>query len=274
MMKLSLSARIAEQAHVKHTTAVSFVELAQVAAEVGYQALCIRPSQVTTETPNEQIQQMRQILDRYSLQASMACVRTSTAANAPDAGQPLRGFDRDIEIAHMLGAGLIRIGIKTDEDIVWAQRAADQARERGISLVHLTHTNSPFESIDGCLEMVARIDRPNFGLTVEPANLALCGQEYGPEAMMRLGPHILNVYVQNLRVDEGGDEAILTNRGIVRYERLTVGEQGGIDLDTFFRGLKSVHYEGFVTSHQPSVEGTTVRDLAQYVYDRLFEFVV
>ena len=274
MMKLSLSARIAEQAHIKDRTAVSFEDLARLASEIGYRALCIRPSLVTVETPDEEIRRMRTIMDCHGLQASMASPRRETAASTPDSGQPLRDLSRDVEVADLLGARLIRISIKTEEDARWAQRAADQARERDISLVQQTHTHSPCETIDQCLEVVARISRPNFGLCVEPANLLLCGQDYGPEAIQRLGPHIFNVYVQNLRMDEEGSSHIKTNRGIVRYERLIVGEEGavgkrGIDFDRFFQGLKSIQYDGFVTSHQPCVEGMGVPELARFVHDRL-----
>jgi sugar phosphate isomerase/epimerase len=174
MMKLSLSGRIAEEEHIKDGTAISFADLAQLASEIGFQALCIRPSQVTVETPDEEIRCLRQILDTYGLQSSMVCLHTAIAANMSEAGQSLRDFGRDIDVAEMLGSRLIRITIKTEADVSWAQRAADQAQERGMRLVHLTHTNSPFETIEQCLEMTARINRPNFGLTVEPANLLLC----------------------------------------------------------------------------------------------------
>ena len=180
---------------------------------------------------------------------------------------------RDVDIADALGAQLVRIAIRTDEDVGWARRAADQARERGIRLVHQTHTNSPFETVDQCLEMVARVGRPNFGLTVEPANLLLCGQDYGAETIKRLGPSILNVYVQNLMPAEDGEDAIRTSQGLVRYRRLIVGEPGGIDFDRFFEGLRSIGYDGFVTAHQPAVQDMSTRELAQFVFERLKPFV-
>jgi sugar phosphate isomerase/epimerase len=180
---------------------------------------------------------------------------------------------RQIEVARMLGASSIRISIQTEEDIPWVQQAADQAIEQDIRLVHQTHTNSLFESIDGCLEMVARVDRSNFGVIVEPANLLLCGEDYGPESLQRLAPYIFNVYVQNLRLDSAGAHSIRTRRGIVRYERLQIEEEGGVDFARFFQGLKSIGYEGFVSSHQPAVEGKSVRQLAQSVFDCLTGFL-
>jgi sugar phosphate isomerase/epimerase len=268
-MQLSLSGRIAEQEQRKDQTSAGFEDLARIAAEIGYRALCIRPSQATTQTPDEQLRAMRQTLDRYGLRASMVCLHTEIAANTADAGQSLRNFGRDLDIAELLGATLIRVGMKDEADIAPAQRAADQAAERGIRLAHQTHTDSPFESIDECLAMLARIGRPNFGLIVEPANLLLAGQDYGAAALASLAPYTFNIYVQNVRVADAAPLALRTNRGMARYERLIVGDPGGVDFARFFDGLQATGYDGFVTSHQPAIAGMTVRDLAAYVYDKL-----
>jgi sugar phosphate isomerase/epimerase len=120
--------------------------------------------------------------------------------------------------------------------------------------------------------MVIHVNRLNFGLILEPANLLLCGEDYGPAAIRRLGPYIFNVYVQNLRLDDAGSQSIRTHRGLVRYERLIVGEGGGIDFARFFAGLNAIGYTGIVTSHQPLMPGVAVRKLAAYVYERLCWF--
>ena len=272
-LELSLSVRIGEEAGKKDRTTISFGKLAVLASDIGYGGLCIRPSQVTVKTPDEEVQRMRETLDYHGLRASMVTLDPVIAANSPDAGRPLRSFDRHVDLAEMFGADLIRIAIKNDGDVAWAQRACDQAKERGIRLQHQTHTSSPFETIDQCLEMVKRIDRPNFGIAVEPGNLALCGQDYGPDVVERLGPLVFNVYLQNVRLSQTGSSAIETNSGQVRYERLIVGEEGGIDFEYFFAGLRSIGYDGFVTTHQPAMEGRSARELAQYMFDRLARFL-
>ena len=108
---------------------------------------------------------------------------------------PLRDLEPTLKRANALGADLIRVGVKSQDDIVWAQRAADEAREFGIRLAQQTHTATPFETAAGCKEMIERIGRPNFGLILEPANFALCEEDYGPAALAPLGPSVFNVYV-------------------------------------------------------------------------------
>ena len=268
-MKLSISARIAEEEHVKDRTAISFEELARLASAIGYEGLCIRPSQATVNTPDEEIGNMRRIMDRYGLRPSMVTLDPVIAANTPEAGQPQRHFDRHVDVAEMLGADLIRVAIKNEDDIVWTRHACDQAAERGIRVQHQTHSDSLLETVDQCLDVVRRVGRSNFGITVEPGNLVICGQDYGPEAIQRLGPHVFNVYLQNLRLSETGSSSVMTLDGEVHYDRLVVGEEGGIDFERFFEGLRSIDYDGFVTTHQPAMEGMSVGELAQTMFERL-----
>jgi sugar phosphate isomerase/epimerase len=269
MMKLSLSARIAEEEHRKDTTAISFEELANLAHDTGFSGLCIRPSQATVDTPKEVIQEMRAVLDRYNLKASMVTLDPIIATNTAEAGRPQREIGRHLDYAEILGAALIRIAIKNDEDVKWTRTACDEAAERKIMLLQQTHTDSPAETIDGCLDLVKRIDHPSFGLTVEPGNLVLGGEEYGPAEIKRLAPHVINVYLQNLRPSATGEGSVPTNRGEAHYERLVVGEEGGIDAERFFSGLKAIGYDGFVTTHQPSMSDRSARELAEFMAQRL-----
>lgn len=71
------------------------------------------------------------------------------------------------------------------------------------------------------LAVIKRVGRANFGLIYEPANLMLCGDEYGPKALKQLAPHIMNVYVQNHRMNSTGNTGLPTRvRGEVRYDMI------------------------------------------------------
>lgn len=276
-MQLSLSGRIAEaERGTKERTAIAFADLAQLAARIGYHALCVRPSQATTATPDAQLGEMRSVLGRHGLVASMVTPDTRIANQgiSPDANATLREIGPALHVAEALGAKIIRVAIIGADDIPWAQRAADAARERGIRLIHQNHTSTPFETVAGCREMMARIDRPNFGLCVEPVNFVLCGEDYGLEALKPLGPHIFNVCMQNVQITADGAWEIGTRSGVVRYERLVVGDPAGIDLPQFFDALTAVGYQGFVTTHQPAIAGIPTEDLAKQVYDAMAPFTV
>ena len=274
-MQLSLSGRIAEAEDIKDHASLDFTGLAQLAARVGFKAVCVRPTHLTSTTPLERVHEMRAILDRHGLTASMVTAdsRVPREGSVLDAGAPLRDLEPTLKRATALGADLIRVGVKSQDDIVWAQRAADKARDFGIRLAQQTHTATPFETAAGCKEMIERIGRPNFGLILEPANFALCGEDYGPAALAPLGTSVFNVYVQNLRVTDSGDSSVETNRGTVRYERLVIGDPGGVDLPRFYDGLSAIEYQGYVTSHQPAIQGISEHALCEQVYAALARYL-
>ena len=160
------------------------------------------------------------------------------------------------------------MGLHTEEDIPWAQRAADQAAERGIRLAHQCHTRSLFEKVDESLAVLRRIGRPNFGLIYEPANLELCGQEYGPATIERFAPYLFNVYLQNQRLNPQGSSQLSTwCRGDVRFDLIPLWEPGGIDFAPLIETLEKIGYTGYVTSHQAAlIEPKTMIDrTAQYL---------
>jgi sugar phosphate isomerase/epimerase len=163
-----------------------------------------------------------------------------------------------LDLAEALGASMIRVCIKTETDIAAARRAADEAAERGITLVHQCHAESLFETVDKIEMRLCQIDRSNFGLIFESANLEICGQDYGPATIARLAPWIRNVYVQNQQLNAEG--AITLNtwvRGPISFDNIGIPEAGGIDFSIVFDGLKRAGYDGIVTVHQSAPEDGT-----------------
>jgi len=168
----------------------------------------------------------------------------------------LRDITPHLHLAKILSAPMIRVAIKQESDIEWAQRAADQASEFGLKLVHQCHTLSRFETVDDIESTLQAINRDNFGLIFEPANLEICGQDYGPETIGRLAPWIFNVYLQNQQLKPDGDITLPTwCRGPVCFDLIQIHDRGGINFDTVFAGLHKIGYRGTVTVHQSAGGG-------------------
>lgn len=255
-MKLSLSVRIAETA-AKDRLTTDFDALARLARHHGYHAICMRPSVVGVTTPDARRAEVRTTLDGLGLAVSMATTDISVPINNDHGPDLLRDIALHLAVAESLGTTLIRVCIKQQDDIAWAQRAADQARERGIRLAHQCHTDSLFETVAGSLDVIKRIGRSNFGIIYEPANLMLCGEDYGPDTVRRLGPHIMNVYVQNHEMTPTGKSSITTRvRGDVRYDLTALWESShsAVNFLTVFKGLSRIEYDGYVTVHQAFAE--------------------
>ena len=269
-MKLSLSVRVAEAPGSKEEAIRSFDEIAALADRLGYNAVCMRASQAGIQTPLQQITAIRQKTRQLNLAVSMVTGDFPIPINNDQGPDALRNITPYLDLTDLLGANLIRIAMKKEEDIIWAKRASDEARERGIRLAHQSHTRSLFETADGSIDILKRVGRHNFGIIYEPANLDLCGQDYGPETLKRFSPYLFNVYLQNhIRRPDGKTHLETWIRGDVPHDPIRLQDEGGIDFSNVFEGLAEIGYNGYVTVHQAFTEIMEPEDAAQQSYDYL-----
>jgi len=249
-MRLSLSVRIAE-APCKTRLQVPFRDLVQLAAELGYGAICMRASAGGIGTPRADLERMRDEVERAGLVVSMVTADADVPLNNEHGPDSLRDIGPSLDVAEALGSTLIRVCLKSTADIEPAQRAADAAARRGVRLAHQCHTTTLFETIDRSLDVLKQIGRDNFGLIYEPANLMLCGERYGLEALERFRPHLMNVYVQNHRLDPAGPVSLQTwCLGERRFHHIPIWEPGGVNFPSVVGALREIGYDGFVTVHQ------------------------
>ncbi len=249
-MKLSLSVRIAEAA-CKTKLNVELSEILRLAVENGYEAICMRASAGGVQTPRDELRRIREQVEQAGLVVSMVTADSDVPLNNDNGPNSLRDIGPSLDVASALGCNLIRVCLKQEADIPFAREAADRAAERGIRLAHQCHTTTLFEQIARSIEVLQEIDRPNFGLIYEPANLMLCGEPYDVTGLQRLQPYLMNAYVQNHRLDPVGPEELETwCRGPVRFHHLPLWEDGGVDFRAAVDGLMTVGYDGYLTVHQ------------------------
>jgi len=263
IMQLSLSVRIAEEFHSKEEASMPLGDLARLAKRCGYGALCMRASQVGVQSTPEAVEGAADCLAETGLAVSMVTGDFDTVYNNDNGPSALRDITPYLDLAKRLNAPRIRVAVKQESDITHAQRAADEAAERGIQLVHQCHTLSLFETVEGIERTLAAIDRPNFGLVYEPANLEICGQDYGQATIERLGIWIFNVYLQNQILKSDGALTLPTwCAGDVSFDLISVHTPGGVDFGRVFAGLKAIGYDGTVTVHQSAQPGETPEESA------------
>jgi sugar phosphate isomerase/epimerase len=254
-MKMSLSARIAESFYDKKIAAVPFEDLAELAKDNGYGAICMRASVAGIQSPNERITSVRQTLDQLGLKVSMVTGDFAIPENFERGPNALRNITLYLNLAEAFACDLLRICMKKEEDISWAQRASDEAAERGMRLAHQCHVASLFETIEGSLDVLRRVNRRNFGIIYEPANLKMCGETYGIEALNAFRPYLFNVYLQNYLDNPEGKEHIETwVRGMFRFDHIPLHDPRGVDWREVFDALEAVGYDGYVTVHQALAE--------------------
>ncbi|GAB4152833.1 MAG: hypothetical protein Tsb009_28900 [Planctomycetaceae bacterium] len=270
-MQFSLSVRVAEAA-CKTRLNVPVRDLTQMAAALGYSAICMRASGAGVQTSREERVRLRADIEDAGLRVSMVTADYDVPLNNANGPNSLRDIGPSLDVAEDFGCDLIRICMKNESDIEHACRAADQAAARGIRLAHQCHTGSLFEEVEPTLALLERIGRPNFGLIYEPANLMLCGQSYGLDTLQRFAPFLMNVYVQNHIVDDAGPVELETYcLGPRRFHHLPLWEPGGVDYSSVFNALKTIGYEGTITVHQ--AEKTETLDDAREYAARCMEWL-
>ena len=215
---------------------------------------------------------MRETVEARGLHVSMVTADFNVPLNNADGPNSLRDIGPSLDVAEALGCDLIRVCLKNDGDIPHACQAVKQAVDRGIRLAHQCHTSSIFEQVDQILTNLEAISQPNFGLIYEPANLMLCGERYGADTLRQLAPHMMNVYIQNHRLDPDGPVSLPTYcRGEVYFHHQAIWENGGVDTATVFAGLRENGWAGHITIHQ--AEGIETVDDARAYAKRCAEFV-
>lgn len=260
-MKLSLSVRIAESSSRKDRAEMAIDALAPLAAAAGFVGLSMRASQLSVHSPPERVRQVRQLLDAQGLAVSMVMGNVALATNTPDAPDVLRNITPHLDLSDALGAKLVRVMLQTADDVAPAQRACDEAAERGITLAQQTHWGTIAETVEQALDLVERVARPNFGITYEPSNLLACGDDPGPASLARLAPHIVNFYFQNVRLDAAGTHRFPTRaRGVQPIRYVALDDDSGIAIGPLIGALDRFGYAGWVTVHQPLRDGQTVPD--------------
>ncbi len=255
-IKLSLSVRIAEGFLSKEIPTMPLEQVADIALEAGYKAICMRASQIGVQSSAMEVAAATKALEARNLPVSMVTGNFDIVYNNDAGPEALRNITPHLELAKSLEAPMVRVALKTKDDIPAAREAANRAEGEGIRLVHQCHNQSFFETVDQIEETLAAIDHPNFGLIFEPANLELCGEAYGAEVVRRLAPWICNVYLQNQHIHAAGAITLAPwCCGPVNFDIIPIHQQGGIDFPSVIRELKEINYEGPLTVHQSAPEG-------------------
>jgi len=269
-MKLSITVRIAEAPGSNQKTTMGFEEVVKIAKTTGYQAVDMRASQGGIQTPKEKLHEMRKVLDKQGIKVSCVTGDFDVPSNNDKAPDGLRNIGPYLDVAQILGADLIRIGMKKEDDIAAAQRACDQAGERKIRLAHESHQGTLFETVAGSLDVLKRVNRPNFGLIYEAGNWMVTGQDYGPDTIRKLKPWIMNVFVQNYRITPEGKSTVATwTKGPVKVDLIGSWEPGGVDYPMVFRTLHDIGYKGYVTADAAFSSFATPQEAAAKSYQHL-----
>ena len=248
-MEISLSAMVMESPDkMGRLTNEEFIKMA---ADIGYHGICMRASLAGTQTPRAERLELKRAMDKLGLKSTMVTADFDVPLNNERGPLAMREIGPHLDVADDFDAKLLRVCIKSWSDLKWVQRAADEALERGITLTHMAHGQSMFETVDGSIEYVRRVNRRNFALTYETTNWVWCLQDVGRETIKRIAPYLCYVYL---------DDA-------------PFGAPDTIDFVEILDAMGEIGYDGVVAVHQSPVDDESIEHCAQDCYDYLTKIV-
>jgi len=254
-MKLSLSGRLIEVQY--RYCELDLKEFIEFAHSCEYDAVELRPTQITAHTTKKDLKELRRVLDASGIDVS--CIMTPGL-------ERLKSY---AEFAHILNCNTLKAWVN---NIEWIQRASDLLQSLTLRLATQIHTGGPFETIESCINTLEAINRKNFGIFYDAANLFEAGEEYGESSIKRLGNYIFQLSVQNVRPAEPGEPDAGEHQG--RYfARCDLGDPRGLDYDSIFRGLVSVGFDDYVTLNEPKPKTGDYRTFACTMAKRLSSLI-
>jgi sugar phosphate isomerase/epimerase len=166
-------------------------------------------------------------------------------------------FKRVIDIAQTIDAFAVRCGGANETNVPRYREVADYAGERGIKIVSQIHNGTMFETVPDSLAAMGEIAHPNYGLAFEASHLVMASQpEHGEGAVKALADRIFTVSVQAYKAyDEsdcyGGPIEIHGKQ----WGACLPGAPGSPDLQSVFRGLRTIGFDGPVTCMPGTLAG-------------------
>ncbi len=172
-----------------------------------------------------------------------------------------------------LGAGRVRVTMPgtgdgryrdlfaaTRRDLEWATARAEAY---GVQVLVELHHRTLVASASAAMRLVDGLDPARIGIIHDIGNLVIEGYEDYPAAFDMLGEYLAHVHVKNVAWRPVGRSSV--DSGIRWAEEWAPLRDGQADLEAYFRALRTVGYDGWVTCEDFS---TTV-PLAQRTRDNL-----
>jgi sugar phosphate isomerase/epimerase len=210
--------------------------------------------------------------------ASMAAVTREAGLEFSALGGYVRSYDRSnvermLAATAALGAGRVRVTMPgtgdgryrdlfaaTRGDLEWVSRRAEVY---GVQVLIELHHRTIVASASAAIRLVDGLDPGRVGVIHDVGNLVIEGHEGYAAAFDMLGEYLAHVHVKNVAWRPVGRSSV--DSGTQWAEEWATLRDGQADLEAYFRELRAVGYDGWVTCEDFS---TTV-PLAQRTRDNL-----
>ena len=239
--------------HMDHTGA-DYLEICGLAAQMGFEGIefiDLDPARQGVDSEEAAARAIRRRCDELGLPVAAYTVHADLIED-PDPAEKLR---RRIDIAALLGAGVLRHDVTWRRDIPWRtvigrtrdiiREVTDYAAARGIRTCTENH-GYVMQDANRVEELILAVDRQNFGWLVDIGNF-LCADEWPLHALPIAAPYAFHAHAKDflLKREPMGEGWIPTRNG--DWLRGTVPGHGVVPVRECIGILKKSGYDGWLS---------------------------
>jgi len=243
------------------------------------------------------LQSVKARMDGAHLEMPMMCVSPDFTQREASARQrEIEREQRAIEATQALGGRFCRVlsgqkrpDVSREEGIGWTVECIHQllpfARDHNVTLTLENHYKDPLwlfpefaQAADIFLEIVSKIEHPNFGVNYDPSNALIAGDD-PLQVLEAVLPRVVTMHASD-RALEGGTAEDLRKldadpiHGYASMVQHGVIGRGLIRYDEIFEALKSVDFGGWISIEDgpdPVVGEAHLRESAEFLLGKAGE---
>ena len=258
-MILALSGFLFEDDYTSQS--ISFGEFCELASSAGYEAVELRDTQVRPDMPADQRREIRTIVSSNGLSVSCLIARGLQHMNDSEREDFFQSY---LDLCCELNCRQLKIL----SDTVWLRQAAERAHQVGVELGTNNHIDTPTETIAGTVEYYHAIAHKNMFLHYDPLHLYISGENYVGCTDKCIGL-IQNVLVHSARPADASEPDTFGPRNGSHWKFELPDGKGIQDWPAIFCKLKSLGYDGLITSIEHGWPKEKRADIARHVADYL-----
>lgn len=239
-------------------------QIFKIAKELGYEGVEIwgREPHVSQDTSIERCREYRDLSDSYGLPivGVAGYLGQFSMISEADCEKQLEELKKYTVVLNELGCNLLRIwaggpnsfmaqNYHYEKAAYWMAKASEIAKDGGIRLGIEIHNNTLVESAEDALKFWNMVGSDALGFIHDAGNMYISDYDYGADSIKKLGNHLFHMHIKSEeRVPEGSDGCFKSlNRHGHEYIRQVVIDEGKVDFESVFKGLKETNYTGFMS---------------------------
>jgi sugar phosphate isomerase/epimerase len=245
-------------------------EAAKAAAEIGYDGLELQArSHIPPESTREDISRIKDVVRSHGLEVPVIYSNLSggyARGTAEESRKKADLIERYAEWASEIGASMIchspggpapdqAEAADYERAADWISRVAEALSRYRVRLIMEIHHGGLVETVDSSLRLMSLIPKDNVGLILDPGNMAIAGDDYGANAVKRLGHHLFHVHSKDVLFFDSKPADQPTGQYKGRIFAVGLMGHGSVDHRPAYEALIKNGYTGYVSLEaQPAGE--------------------